>query len=280
MGTGYNTSLTGFSGTANIQSGVVYLRSANGLGSGSLNIGNGATLSLWTTTTTTFANPITLNGIGGTNDGYAKPAIYGDGGSGIFTLSGQITLGRHQRHRQLRRQRHDDPQRQDHRPRRLGPRKRRDRPSATRRRDHPRRIDQQRLHRRHHDQPRHRVSGENRRRHRHSRQRDHQHVDQRCHRQHDAHPQRQQPNRLDGRDELLRRLWLAVCLFRTARQHPDAGRHQRYDRRGRDRTRRGGDQHHVQQHADGQYDVGRQLLQRLSSATATTAPAAPARLPW
>ena len=47
---------------------------------------------MWTSTTTTFSNPITLNGIGGTNDGYAKPAIYGDGGSGIFTLSGQITL--------------------------------------------------------------------------------------------------------------------------------------------------------------------------------------------
>ena len=37
MGSGYNTSLTGFSGTANIQSGVVYLRSANGLGSGGIN---------------------------------------------------------------------------------------------------------------------------------------------------------------------------------------------------------------------------------------------------
>ena len=35
MGTGYNTSLTGFSGNTNLQSGAVYLRSANGLGSGS-----------------------------------------------------------------------------------------------------------------------------------------------------------------------------------------------------------------------------------------------------
>ena len=49
-------------------------------------------MSLWTSSTTTFSNPITLNGIGGTNDGYAKPAIYGDGGSGTYTLSGQITL--------------------------------------------------------------------------------------------------------------------------------------------------------------------------------------------
>ena len=34
MGTGYNTSLTGFSGTTNLQSGVFSLHSANGLGSG------------------------------------------------------------------------------------------------------------------------------------------------------------------------------------------------------------------------------------------------------
>ena len=45
-----------------------------------------------TSTTTTFTNPITLNGIGGTVDGYAKPAIYGDGSGGAYTLSGQITL--------------------------------------------------------------------------------------------------------------------------------------------------------------------------------------------
>ena len=49
-------------------------------------------MALWTGTSTTFYNPITLNGIGGTNAGYAKPAIYGDGGSGAFTLSGMITL--------------------------------------------------------------------------------------------------------------------------------------------------------------------------------------------
>ena len=47
---------------------------------------------LWTSTTTTFTNSITLNGLGGSGSGYAKPAIYGDGGSGIYTLSGQITL--------------------------------------------------------------------------------------------------------------------------------------------------------------------------------------------
>ena len=92
MGTGYNTSLTGFSGTTNLQSGAVYLRSANGLGSGLINVGNGANVLLWTNTTTTFSNPIMLNGLGGADGGYAKPAIYGDGGSGIFTLSGQITL--------------------------------------------------------------------------------------------------------------------------------------------------------------------------------------------
>ena len=92
MGGSGNTSLTGFSGTTNLASGVYYLRAANALGSGSIIVGNGATDSLFTQTTTTFSNPITLNGIGGTNDGYAKPAIYGDGGGGTYTLSGQITL--------------------------------------------------------------------------------------------------------------------------------------------------------------------------------------------
>ena len=62
--------------------------------------------------------------------------------------------------------------------------------------------------------------------------------------QHVSHPQREQPNRLDGRDELLRRLCRPQSLFRIARQQSDVGRHQRHDRRGRDRTRRSGDQHY------------------------------------
>jgi autotransporter-associated beta strand protein len=92
LGTGYNTSLAGFSGTTDLRSGVLYLRSVNGAGTGRVNVGSGSTLALWTGAVSTFSNAITLNGIGGTNDGYAKPAIYGDGGSGTFTLSGQITL--------------------------------------------------------------------------------------------------------------------------------------------------------------------------------------------
>ena len=57
-----------------------------------MNVRPAATLPLDTSTTTTFSNAITLNGIGGTIDGYAKPAIYGDGSGGTYTLSGQITL--------------------------------------------------------------------------------------------------------------------------------------------------------------------------------------------
>ena len=72
VGTGGNTSFTGFGGTVNLISGAVYLRSANGLGSGTVSIGNGAYCDLATSATTTFANPITLNGIGGTADGYAE----------------------------------------------------------------------------------------------------------------------------------------------------------------------------------------------------------------
>jgi fibronectin-binding autotransporter adhesin len=92
MGAGYNTSLTGFNGSVNVTSGSIMLRSANGLGNGGIGIGSGANLLLWTSTTTTFANPIVLYGLGGSGSGYVKPAIYGDGGSGIYTLSGQITL--------------------------------------------------------------------------------------------------------------------------------------------------------------------------------------------
>jgi fibronectin-binding autotransporter adhesin len=92
LGAGYNASLAGLYGTANILSGGIYLRGADGFGTASVNMAGGTNLLLWTSTTTTFSNPITLNGLGGTLAGYAKPAIYGDGGSGVYTLSGQITL--------------------------------------------------------------------------------------------------------------------------------------------------------------------------------------------
>jgi autotransporter-associated beta strand protein len=91
-GTGGNTSFSGFSGTVNFTSGGVYLTSANALGSGPVVLSSGVVCDLKTSTTSTFSNAITLNGIGGTLDGYAKPAIYGDGSGGAYTLSGQITL--------------------------------------------------------------------------------------------------------------------------------------------------------------------------------------------
>ncbi len=91
-GTGGNTSLCGFGGTVNITSGGVYLTSANSLGSGPAILASGVDYDLKTSTTLTFSNAITLNGIGGTLDGYSKPAIYGDGSGGVYTLSGQITL--------------------------------------------------------------------------------------------------------------------------------------------------------------------------------------------
>ncbi len=90
--TSANTSLSTFIGPVNILSGAVFLRSASGLGMGSLTLGNGASLLLWTGTTTTFNKAITLSGIGTTVDNYSKPAIYGDGGGGTYNLSGQITL--------------------------------------------------------------------------------------------------------------------------------------------------------------------------------------------
>jgi fibronectin-binding autotransporter adhesin len=91
-GTGGNTTLTSYAGLVSLMSGAVYLRSADGLGSGGVNVGNGVVFDLLTAATVTLSNPITLNGLGGTVDGYAKPAIYGDGGSNAYTLSGPITL--------------------------------------------------------------------------------------------------------------------------------------------------------------------------------------------
>ena len=87
-----------------------------------LNVAGGGYYDLATSAATTFSNAITLNGIGGTVDGYAKPAIYGDGSGGTYTLSGQITLaassdvGNYQGNGLL------TLSRQDHRPGRLDPR--------------------------------------------------------------------------------------------------------------------------------------------------------------
>ena len=91
-GTGANTALCGFAGTVSVSSGGVYLHSAGALGSGPVSLGNGAIYDLFTSANTTFSNPITLNGIGGTMDSATKPAIYGDGSGAAYTLSGQITL--------------------------------------------------------------------------------------------------------------------------------------------------------------------------------------------
>ena len=75
-----------------IASGAACLPSANGLGSGPVNVAAGASLALATSATTTFTTPVTLNGIGGTADGVVRPALYGDGSGAVYTLSGPITL--------------------------------------------------------------------------------------------------------------------------------------------------------------------------------------------
>ena len=73
-------------------SGGVYLGGSNALGSGAVNVASGAVCDVTSSATATFANAITLNGLGGTIDGYAKPAIYGDGTASVNTFSGPITL--------------------------------------------------------------------------------------------------------------------------------------------------------------------------------------------
>ena len=91
-GTGYNTSLSGFSGPVSVTSGAVAMYSANALGSGAVTVSNGGSYDLTTSTTTTFSIPITLSGIGGAANGVTKPALYGDGSGGLYTVSSQITL--------------------------------------------------------------------------------------------------------------------------------------------------------------------------------------------
>ncbi len=92
LGTGGKTLLTGFAGTVSIASGAACLSSVNGLGSGAVNIGSGASYVMATSASTTFTAPITLNGLGGTADGVVRPALYGDGSGGVYTFSGPITL--------------------------------------------------------------------------------------------------------------------------------------------------------------------------------------------
>ena len=75
-----------------IASGAACLSSVNGLGSGAVNIGSGASYVMATSASTTFTAPITLNGLGGTADGVVRPALYGDGSGGVYTFSGPITL--------------------------------------------------------------------------------------------------------------------------------------------------------------------------------------------
>jgi fibronectin-binding autotransporter adhesin len=91
-GTGGDTSLSGFAGTVKVMSGVAYVRSADGLGSGTTYVAGGAVYSLASSATTTYSSPIVLNGVGGTVDGVLKPALYGDGSGGAYTVSGPITL--------------------------------------------------------------------------------------------------------------------------------------------------------------------------------------------
>ncbi len=81
-----------FSGPVSLLSGGVYLGGSNALGSGAVNVASGAVCDVTSSAPATFANAITLNGLGGTIDGYAKPSIYGEGTATVDTFSGQITL--------------------------------------------------------------------------------------------------------------------------------------------------------------------------------------------
>ena len=108
FGTGYNTSLTGFGGTTNVLSGVAYLRSANGLGTGSYNIGNGATLLLWTSHDHDVLRSRSRSTASAAQRRLRQARHLWRRRLGNLYALRPNHAGGHQRHRQLRRQRHDD----------------------------------------------------------------------------------------------------------------------------------------------------------------------------
>ncbi len=81
-----------YNGGTTISGGAVSMMATGALGSGAVSVASGASCDLATSTTMTFSNAITLNGLGGTVGGLTRPALYGDGSGGVYTLSGQITL--------------------------------------------------------------------------------------------------------------------------------------------------------------------------------------------
>ena len=239
LGTGYNTSLTGFSGTTSIENAVAYVQSGNAFGASTVNLVNGACVSLCNSSSPTVANNFILNGIGGTNDGNAKPTIYGDAGyAGGYTLSGQLTLsavsdvGNYNGNGVLTLS-----------GKITGP------GGLVLGKLSPTLADEsgavktfrsrcQRLFGRHRHQPWHGLSGENRRRACHSRQCHPQHGHDGRNRKHLPDPSGKQPNRCGGRHDLRPRQSVLLRLFRVAGQHADLGRHQRQQRPRRDRKRR------------------------------------------
>jgi len=62
-----------------------------------VSVGNGASYALATSASTTFSNPLTLNGIGGTADRVVRTAIYGAGSGGAYTLFRSHHAGGQQR---------------------------------------------------------------------------------------------------------------------------------------------------------------------------------------
>lgn len=98
VGTG-QISLNGastYSGGTTISAGRAFLGNATGFGTGTINVGAGTYVMLWFNTgSATITNNWVLNGIGGSQLGEQKDAIYSDGAGGgfsNFTLAGNIQL--------------------------------------------------------------------------------------------------------------------------------------------------------------------------------------------
>ncbi|MCL4207729.1 MAG: autotransporter-associated beta strand repeat-containing protein, partial [Pirellulaceae bacterium] len=83
------TNANPYTGTTTIDAGRVRIDHSQALGVGAVSVAAGANLQIWAPHPMTVANNITLNGPSGNA---AHPAINHDGGGGLVTLTGTITL--------------------------------------------------------------------------------------------------------------------------------------------------------------------------------------------
>ncbi|NQT39360.1 MAG: autotransporter-associated beta strand repeat-containing protein, partial [Planctomycetes bacterium] len=78
-----------YTGGTTIEAGIVRMDHGQALGTGAVSVADGASLMVWAPAAMTVANDITLNGMGISD---TRPALNQDGGGGLVTLTGTVTL--------------------------------------------------------------------------------------------------------------------------------------------------------------------------------------------